>query len=166
MHLVETAAMELHDVNLLLTVSILSAWQNIYFARKVSIIRNKHNIRHVSTTGHVEFETIYYANQNLQQYYSTFLVLLWGAGVLTSQVWAASIGLLYLFARQRYFKGYLGPATCRTPGYFFAKRTMTTLSGLVAIGLFNAFVKHFFGVEFDNYIANVAQVAPAVLLFI
>uniref|UniRef100_UPI00358FBDCD arachidonate 5-lipoxygenase-activating protein-like n=1 Tax=Myxine glutinosa TaxID=7769 RepID=UPI00358FBDCD len=166
MHVPETAAMELHDVNLILTVSILSAWQNIYFARKVSMIRNKHNIRHGSTTGHTEFETVYYANQNLQQYYSTFLVLLWGAGLFTSQVWAAAIGLLYLFARQRYVKGYLGPATCRPTGFFFAKRTMMTLSGLVAIGLLNHCLKRFLGVEFDDYVANIAQAAPAVLLFV
>ncbi|XP_048957253.1 arachidonate 5-lipoxygenase-activating protein isoform X2 [Canis lupus dingo] len=51
--------------------------------------------------------------QNCVDAYPTFLVVLWSAGLLCSQVPAAFAGLMYLFVRQKYFVGYLGERTQR-----------------------------------------------------
>ncbi|XP_058544335.1 arachidonate 5-lipoxygenase-activating protein isoform X2 [Neofelis nebulosa] len=55
--------------------------------------------------------------QNCVDAYPTFLVVLWSAGLLCSQVPAAFAGLMYLFVRQKYFVGYLGERTQSTPGH-------------------------------------------------
>lgn len=46
-------------------------------------------------------------SQNCVEFYPIFLVTLWTCGVFFNEVTAAAVGLVYIFARQIYFNGYV-----------------------------------------------------------
>ncbi|XP_073899709.1 arachidonate 5-lipoxygenase-activating protein isoform X1 [Castor canadensis] len=101
------------NVVLLAIVTLISVLQNGFFAHKVEHESKMQNGRSFQRTGTLAFERVYTANQNCVDAYPTFLVVLWTAGLLCSQVPAAFAGLMYLFVRQKYFVGYLGERTQR-----------------------------------------------------
>ncbi|XP_068936964.1 arachidonate 5-lipoxygenase-activating protein isoform X1 [Petaurus breviceps papuanus] len=101
------------NIVLLAIVTLISAVQNGFFAHKVEHESRSQNVRSFQRTGTFAFERVYTANQNCIDAYPTFLVMLWSAGLLCSQVPAAFAGLMYLFVRQKYFVGYLGERTQR-----------------------------------------------------
>uniref|UniRef100_A0A7N5JUY5 Arachidonate 5-lipoxygenase-activating protein n=1 Tax=Ailuropoda melanoleuca TaxID=9646 RepID=A0A7N5JUY5_AILME len=102
--------------------------------------------------------------QNCVDAYPTFLVVLWSAGLLCSQVPAAFAGLMYLFVRQKYFVGYLGERTQSTPGYIFGKRIILFLFLMSLAGIFNYYLILFFGSDFENYIKAVTTTISPLLL--
>uniref|UniRef100_A0ABI7ZY93 Arachidonate 5-lipoxygenase-activating protein n=1 Tax=Felis catus TaxID=9685 RepID=A0ABI7ZY93_FELCA len=102
--------------------------------------------------------------QNCVDAYPTFLVVLWSAGLLCSQVPAAFAGLMYLFVRQKYFVGYLGERTQSTPGYIFGKRIILFLFLMSLAGIFNYYLIFFFGSDFENYIKTVTTTVSPLLL--
>uniref|UniRef100_A0A452URT5 Arachidonate 5-lipoxygenase-activating protein n=1 Tax=Ursus maritimus TaxID=29073 RepID=A0A452URT5_URSMA len=102
--------------------------------------------------------------QNCVDAYPTFLVVLWSAGLLCSQVPAAFAGLMYLLVRQKYFVGYLGERTQSTPGYIFGKRIILFLFLMSLAGIFNYYLIFFFGSDFENYIKAVSTTISPLLL--
>ncbi|CAN0345682.1 microsomal glutathione S-transferase 2-like [Lampetra fluviatilis] len=156
----------MEDVALLLATSLLSCWQNAYFLQMVVKMRRKYNIKHPFVTGNTELEIVYRANQNLQDYYPIFLVTMWTAGLFTSSAAAAFIGLMYIVARYKYFKGYMGTDNKRVPGYFLAKRLMFSLSALSAVGLLNFALWWYYQVSLLDHLNLVAKAASALLLFV
>lgn len=101
------------NIVLLVIVTLISVVQNAFFAHKVEHESKTQNGRSFQRTGTLAFERVYTANQNCVDAYPTFLVVLWTAGLLCSQVPAAFAGLMYLLVRQKYFVGYLGERTQR-----------------------------------------------------
>ncbi|XP_047409107.1 arachidonate 5-lipoxygenase-activating protein isoform X2 [Sciurus carolinensis] len=102
--------------------------------------------------------------QNCVDAYPTFLVVLWSAGLLCSQVPAAFAGLMYLFVRQKYFVGYLGERTQSTPGYMFGKRIILFLLLMSVAGIFNYYLILLFGSDFENYIKTITTTISPLLL--
>ncbi|XP_055397808.1 arachidonate 5-lipoxygenase-activating protein isoform X1 [Bubalus kerabau] len=135
-----------------------------FFAHKVEHESKTHNGRSFQRTGTLAFERVYTANQNCVDAYPTFLVMLWSAGLLCSQVPAAFAGLMYLFVRQKYFVGYLGERTQSTPGYIFGKRIILFLFAMSLAGILNYFFIAFFGSDFENYIKTVTTTISPLLL--
>ncbi|XP_060250041.1 arachidonate 5-lipoxygenase-activating protein isoform X1 [Ovis aries] len=135
-----------------------------FFAHKVEHESKTHNGRSFQRTGPLAFERVYTANQNCVDAYPTFLVMLWSAGLLCSQVPAAFAGLMYLFVRQKYFVGYLGERTQSTPGYIFGKRIILFLFAMSLAGILNYFLIAFFGSDFENYIKTVTTTISPLLL--
>uniref|UniRef100_A0A8I3PDD9 Arachidonate 5-lipoxygenase-activating protein n=1 Tax=Canis lupus familiaris TaxID=9615 RepID=A0A8I3PDD9_CANLF len=120
--------------------------------------RAAQNGRSFQRTGTLAFD------QNCVDAYPTFLVVLWSAGLLCSQVPAAFAGLMYLFVRQKYFVGYLGERTQSTPGYIFGKRIILFLFLMSVAGIFNYYLIFFFGSDFENYIKTVSTTISPLLL--
>nr|XP_036859824.1 arachidonate 5-lipoxygenase-activating protein [Manis javanica] len=102
--------------------------------------------------------------QNCVDAYPTFLVVLWSAGLLCSQVPAAFAGLMYLFVRQKYFVGYLGERTQSTPGYIFGKRIILFLFLMSVAGILNYYLILLFGSDFENYIKTITTTISPLLL--
>uniref|UniRef100_A0A671DMU6 Arachidonate 5-lipoxygenase-activating protein n=1 Tax=Rhinolophus ferrumequinum TaxID=59479 RepID=A0A671DMU6_RHIFE len=102
--------------------------------------------------------------QNCVDAYPTFLVVLWSAGLLCSQVPAAFAGLMYLFVRQKYFVGYLGERTQSTPGYIFGKRIILFLVLMSVAGICNYYLILCFGSDFENYIKTITTTISPLLL--
>uniref|UniRef100_A0A452URD6 Arachidonate 5-lipoxygenase-activating protein n=1 Tax=Ursus maritimus TaxID=29073 RepID=A0A452URD6_URSMA len=135
-----------------------------FFAHKVEHESKTQNGRSFQRTGTLAFERVYTANQNCVDAYPTFLVVLWSAGLLCSQVPAAFAGLMYLLVRQKYFVGYLGERTQSTPGYIFGKRIILFLFLMSLAGIFNYYLIFFFGSDFENYIKAVSTTISPLLL--
>lgn len=133
-------------------------------SHKVEHESKAHNGRSFQRTGTLAFERVYTANQNCVDAYPTFLVVLWTAGLLCSQVPAAFAGLMYLFVRQKYFVGYLGERTQSTPGYIFGKRIILFLFLMSFAGILNHYLIFFFGSDFENYIRTVSTTISPLLL--
>lgn len=152
------------NVVLLVIVTLISVVQNAFFAHKVEHESKTQNGRSFQRTGTLAFERVYTANQNCVDAYPTFLVVLWTAGLLCSQVPAAFAGLMYLLVRQKYFVGYLGERTQSTPGYIFGKRIILFLFLMSLAGVLNHYLIFFFGSDFENYIRTVTTTISPLLL--
>ncbi|EFB27385.1 hypothetical protein PANDA_010025, partial [Ailuropoda melanoleuca] len=76
-----------------------------YFSLQVISARRAFRVSPPLTTGPPEFERVYRAQ--------LFLATLWVAGIFFHEGTAALCGLVYLFARLRYFQGYARSAQQR-----------------------------------------------------
>eukprot|EP00076_Gallus_gallus_P040653 XP_025006191.1 microsomal glutathione S-transferase 2 isoform X2 [Gallus gallus] len=101
------------DLALLAAVSLLSVLQQSRFAQLVGKSRMKHKVMPPAVTGAPEFERTFRAQQNCAEFYPMFQTVLWIAGWFCNQELAALLGLLYMFARHKYFHGYAQAASER-----------------------------------------------------
>uniref|UniRef100_A0A8B9PHA8 Microsomal glutathione S-transferase 2 n=1 Tax=Apteryx owenii TaxID=8824 RepID=A0A8B9PHA8_APTOW len=95
------------DLVLLAAVSLLSAFQQCHFAWLVGKSRMKHKVMPPAVTGAPEFDRTFRAQQNCAEFYPIFLAALWIAGSFFNQELASFLGLMYMFARYKYFHGYV-----------------------------------------------------------
>uniref|UniRef100_A0A670ZE18 Leukotriene C4 synthase n=1 Tax=Pseudonaja textilis TaxID=8673 RepID=A0A670ZE18_PSETE len=84
-----------------------------YFAIQVIAFRRKFKVSPPIISGPPEFERIFRAQANCSEYFPIFLSLLWVAGIFSHQVLAAFCGVIYLYARYQYFRGYAHSAERR-----------------------------------------------------
>ncbi|KAM8940515.1 microsomal glutathione S-transferase 2-like [Pelodytes ibericus] len=131
------------DIVLLAVVSLLSACQHGYYARLVGRSRMKHKVMPPSVTGPPEFERTFRAQQNCVEFYPIFLVCLWTAGLFSYEEVAAAAGLLYMFARHLYFKGYAESSQRRIPGFYLSLVSLFLLQLLAAVGIIFALLKKY-----------------------
>ncbi|XP_027462085.1 leukotriene C4 synthase isoform X4 [Zalophus californianus] len=101
------------DVALLATVTLLGVLLQAYFSLQVISARRAFRVSPPLTTGPPEFERVYRAQVNCSEYFPLFLATLWVAGIFFHEGTAALCGLVYLFARLRYFQGYARSAQQR-----------------------------------------------------
>ncbi|XP_034356755.1 microsomal glutathione S-transferase 2 [Arvicanthis niloticus] len=131
------------DSSLLAAVSLLSACQQSYFAFQVGRVRLKHKIAPPAVTGPLEFERIFRAQQNSLEFYSVFIVTLWMAGWYFNQVFAACLGLLYIYARHKYFWGYAEAAEKRITGFRLSLGILALLTVLAVLGVASRFLDEY-----------------------
>ncbi|XP_068126040.1 microsomal glutathione S-transferase 2-like [Hyperolius riggenbachi] len=134
-------------VILVAIVSLISACQQGYYARLVGRSRMKHKIMPPAVTGPPEFERTYRAQQNCVEFYPVFLVVLWVAGTYFYEEVAAVFGLLYIFARHIYFKGYVSAAPNRLPGFYLTLVALFLLLAFAILGITNAFLREYLDVN-------------------
>lgn len=72
---------------------------------------------------------------NCSEYFPLFLATLWVAGIFFHEGAAALCGLVYLFARLRYFKGYSRSAQQRLAPLYASARALWLLVAMAALGL-------------------------------
>ncbi|XP_005386742.1 PREDICTED: microsomal glutathione S-transferase 2 isoform X2 [Chinchilla lanigera] len=65
------------------------------------------------------------------------------AGLYFNEVFAACLGLVYLYARQKYFWGYSEAAEKRMSGFQLSLGTLALLIGLSALGIANSFLNEY-----------------------
>ncbi|XP_077135325.1 microsomal glutathione S-transferase 2-like isoform X1 [Ranitomeya variabilis] len=135
------------DIVLLAMVSLLSACQQGYYARLVGKSRMKHKIMPPSVTGPPEFERTFRAQQNCVEFFPIFLLVLWIAGIFFYEEVAAGLGLLYIFARHLYFRGYVAAAQDRIPGFYLSLISLFLLHAFAALGITNSFLKKYLDVN-------------------
>ncbi|KAH3841841.1 hypothetical protein DPMN_115322 [Dreissena polymorpha] len=68
-------------------------------------------------------------------------------GVLNFQTPTAVLGMVYLYTRQRYIKGYIEAAEKRVPPFWLSIRALQGLSVLSIAGLINAVLREYAGVN-------------------
>ncbi|XP_076996102.1 microsomal glutathione S-transferase 2 [Tamandua tetradactyla] len=128
---------------LLAAVSVLSACQQGYFAGLVGKARSKYKVTPPAVTGSLEFERIFRAQQNCVEFYPIFLITFWMAGWYFNQVFAAVLGLMYMYARHQYFCGYSEAAPKRTTGFLLSLGVLALLVVLGALGIANSFLDEY-----------------------
>ncbi|XP_026542188.1 leukotriene C4 synthase isoform X1 [Notechis scutatus] len=114
-----------------------------YFAIQVIVFRRKFKVSPPIISGPPEFERIFRAQANCSEYFPIFLSLLWVAGIFSHQVLAAFCGLIYLYARYQYFRGYAHSAERRLGPMYFSAAVLFILIGLSMVGLLVHFVRYF-----------------------
>ncbi|XP_051012783.1 microsomal glutathione S-transferase 2 [Acomys russatus] len=131
------------DSILLAAVSLLSACQQTYFALQVGQARLKYKIAPPAVSGSPEFERIFRAHQNSLELYSIFIVILWMAGWYFNQVFATCLGLMYLYARHKYFWGYAEAADKRIAGFKLSLGILALMTVLAILGVASGFLDEY-----------------------
>ncbi|KAM5255837.1 microsomal glutathione S-transferase 2 [Ctenodactylus gundi] len=128
------------NMTLLAAVSFLSACQQSYFAFQVGRKRLKCKVSPPAVTGSPEFERTFRAQQNCVEGYPVFMIVLWVAGWYFNQVFASCLGLLYMYARHKYFWGYAEASEKRILGFQMSLGIFALLTVLGTLGLANSFL--------------------------
>ncbi|XP_061298184.1 microsomal glutathione S-transferase 2 [Pezoporus flaviventris] len=131
------------DLIFLAAVSLLSALQQCHFAWLVGKSRMKHKVIPPAVTGAPEFDRTFRAQQNCVEFYPIFLTALWTAGWFFNQELASFLGVLYMFARYKYFCGYILSVKGRLTGFYFSLIILTCLVTLGAAGIGNSFLDEY-----------------------
>ncbi|XP_077156363.1 microsomal glutathione S-transferase 2 [Paroedura picta] len=131
------------DLTWLAAVSLLSACQQCHFAWLVGKSRLKHKIMPPAVSGSPEFERTFRAQQNCVEFYPVFLMTLWIAGWFFNQEIAAVGGLIYVFARHKYFHGYAESVKGRLTGFYLNLVVLMFLIALGTTGIVNSFLDEY-----------------------
>ncbi|XP_076024543.1 arachidonate 5-lipoxygenase-activating protein [Genypterus blacodes] len=148
----------IENIYLLVIVTLISVLQNAFFAQKVEKIGKTHD-SHPSA-----FERVCCANRNCMDAYSTFLAVMWCAGLCLSQAPAAFAGLLYLFVRHTYFVGYMGEGCQSTAGFLFGKRFIGFLFLMCVLGILNHLLAFYLSTDYTDYLETITRAASVLLL--
>ncbi|NXV84041.1 MGST2 transferase, partial [Atlantisia rogersi] len=124
------------------TVKFLSSYFLLagHFAWLVGKSRMKHKVMPPAVTGAPEFDRTFRAQQNCVEFYPVFLTVLWTAGWFFNQEIASALGLLYVFARYKYFHGYVQAVKGRLTGFYLNLVILFCLITLGAAGIVNSFL--------------------------
>ncbi|OXB62928.1 hypothetical protein ASZ78_006863 [Callipepla squamata] len=85
--------------------------------------------------------------QNCAEFYPIFLTVLWIAGWFFNQELASLLGLLYMFARHKYFHGYTQTAAGRLSGFYLSLIVLVSLTIMGAAGIFNSLMNEYLDVN-------------------
>ncbi|NXR12280.1 MGST2 transferase, partial [Semnornis frantzii] len=128
---------------LLAAVSLLSACQQLRFAWLVGRSRLKHKVVPPAITGAPEFDRTFRAQQNCVEFYPIFLTVLWTAGWFFNQEVASLLGVLYVFARHKYFHGYIQSVKGRLTGFYLNLIILISLLTLGVAGVVNSLLDEY-----------------------
>ncbi|NXS13218.1 LTC4S synthase, partial [Neodrepanis coruscans] len=87
------------------------------------------------------------ARVNSSEYFPIFLALLWQAGLFFHQGLAAALGLVYLYARYRYFVGYKASSSERLAPMYFSSGVLWILIAASALGILHSLLSHYLGLN-------------------
>jgi glutathione S-transferase len=105
-------------------------------AMHAASLRGRHRIAAPATTGHPDFDLATRIHANTLEYLVPFLVLLWMCAIFFEPLWAAILGIVWLFGRIIYVFGYWSAPPRRQPGFILAMIAMVLLLIGTAYGLF------------------------------
>ncbi|XP_051689794.1 leukotriene C4 synthase isoform X2 [Oryctolagus cuniculus] len=153
------------EIALLATVTLLGVLLQAYFSLQVIYARRAFRVSPPLTTGPPGFERVYRAQVNCSEYFPLFLAALWVAGIYFHEGLragqghragrpghapaltacplagaAALCGLVYLFARFRYFHSYERSAELRLAPMYQSAGALWLLIALGALGLLSHFL--------------------------
>uniref|UniRef100_A0A8C3VDN3 Leukotriene C4 synthase n=1 Tax=Catagonus wagneri TaxID=51154 RepID=A0A8C3VDN3_9CETA len=128
------------EVALLATVTLLGVLLQAYFFLQVISARRAFRVSPPLTTGPPEFERVYRAQVNCSEYFPLLLATLWVAGIYFHEGAAALCGLIYLYARLRYFQGYAHSPLQRLAPLYASACALWLLVVLAALGLLAHFL--------------------------
>uniref|UniRef100_I3M482 Microsomal glutathione S-transferase 2 n=1 Tax=Ictidomys tridecemlineatus TaxID=43179 RepID=I3M482_ICTTR len=118
----------------LICISLLCTCHN-YFALQVGKMGLKCRIIPPAVTGSPKFERMFRAQQDCVELYPVFLITLWMAGWYFNEVFAAILGLVYIYGRHKYFWGYAEATERRMSGLELSLRTLSLLTVLSGLGI-------------------------------
>jgi glutathione S-transferase len=99
-------------------------------------LRGRHRVAAPAMNGHPDFERATRIHANTLEYLVPFLVALWMCAIFWEPLWAAVLGILWLFGRIVYMFGYWSAPERRHPGFMLAMIALILLLIGTAYGLF------------------------------
>ncbi|XP_005523613.1 PREDICTED: leukotriene C4 synthase-like [Pseudopodoces humilis] len=137
----------LDQIHWLAAVTVLGVLEQAYFFFQVIYARRLFGVSPPKISGPPEFERIFRAQVNSSEYFPIFLALVWQAGLFFHQGLAAALGLLYLYARYCYFKGYKASSSERLAPIYFSAGVLWILIAVSALGILHFFLSHYVGLN-------------------
>ena len=99
-----------------ISVTLLTLLVYHWVMLRSGMARVKFKVDAPSTDGPDDYRRIYRAHVNMLEHMASFLPAMWMFAVVVSDVWAASIGLVWVLGRIGYAVGYYTNADRRIPG--------------------------------------------------
>ncbi|XP_067422715.1 leukotriene C4 synthase-like [Emydura macquarii macquarii] len=137
----------LDQIHLLAAVTVLGVVEQAYFSLQVIYARRAYGISPPKVSGPPDFERLFRAQVNCSEYFPIFLAVVWQAGLFFHQGLAATLGLLYLFFRYRYFVSYKESSLGRLVPMYFSAGILWILLGFAAVGILHFFLSHYVGLN-------------------
>ena len=98
-------------------VVMLALIQYTWFSIEVGRARGRFEIQAPATSGSDGFERYFRAHQNTTEQLVIFLPAIFACGYYVNAIFAAVMGLFFLFGRWLYFRGYTDPEKSRGAGF-------------------------------------------------
>ncbi|XP_076001606.1 leukotriene C4 synthase [Genypterus blacodes] len=137
----------LEKVVILAAVSVLAILEQAYFSFQVIYARRKYSVSPPSTDGPPEFQRIYRAQMNCSEYFPIFITVLWTAGLFFSQGLSSVFGLLYLYGRFLYFRGYSQSSQRRLAPLYFCSKVLWALLSFSTLGILSSFCRFYLNLD-------------------
>ncbi|MFX3657837.1 MAG: MAPEG family protein [bacterium] len=97
-------------------IAMLALVQYLYFAAEVGRARGRSGLQAPAVTGDPEFERVFRAHYNTLEQLIVFLPAVYAAGYYAHELYAVSVGMVYLVGRVWYFRSYVADPGRRGPG--------------------------------------------------
>ncbi|XP_074529775.1 leukotriene C4 synthase [Halichoeres trimaculatus] len=131
----------LDEAVIIAAVTVLGVLEQAYFSLQVIYARRKYSVSPPATTGPPEFERLFRAQANCSEYFPIFIIVLWMSGLFFSQGVSSLCGLVYLYARLRYFHGYSESTQGRLAPLYLSAQVLWMLIGSSALGVILTFCR-------------------------
>ncbi|XP_034147540.1 leukotriene C4 synthase isoform X2 [Esox lucius] len=118
-----------------------------YFSLQVIYARRKFSVSPPSTSGPPGFERVFRAQANCSEYFPLFITILWVSGLFFSQGLSSICGLLYLYGRFKYFRGYAKSAHGRLAPLYFSAKVLWVLIGFSGLGILSFVCRFYLGLD-------------------
>jgi glutathione S-transferase len=105
-------------------------------AMHAASLRGRHRIAAPAMTGQPDFDVATRIHANTLEHLVPFLVLLWMCAIFFEPLWAAALGIIWLFGRVIYAVGYWSAPPRRQPGFILGMIALVLLLIGTAYGLF------------------------------
>lgn len=116
-------------------VTLLALALYFWTGLAVANARQKYGVVVPATTGHTDFERVFRTQQNMLEWMLIFLPALWLFALYVSDVWAATLGLVWVVGRLIYIRGYQEAAEKRHSGFFVQMAASAVLWAGAAVGI-------------------------------
>jgi uncharacterized membrane protein YecN with MAPEG domain len=118
-------------------VVILALLEYMIFAMLTGRARVVHKVPAPATTGNDIFERYYRVQQNTVEQLVIFLPSVYMFGAYVHELAAAIIGLVFIFGRALYLRGYVADPAKRAPGFMITifSNTVLLLGALIGLGI-------------------------------
>ncbi|OWF45124.1 microsomal glutathione S-transferase 2-like [Mizuhopecten yessoensis] len=141
------------NVALLGIVTLAGGYQLASFAKRVGKKRYQVKLAYPAITGNPEFELIYRAQQNCLEFYPIFMSAFWTSGIFFHPAPTFLAGVVYLYAREKYFTGYSKSVEGRMSGFRWSVRGLMSLLAMGGVGLCHAVLKQYAGINvYEQYL--------------
>uniref|UniRef100_A0AAY5JZE2 Leukotriene C4 synthase n=1 Tax=Esox lucius TaxID=8010 RepID=A0AAY5JZE2_ESOLU len=84
---------------------------------------------------------------NCSEYFPLFITILWVSGLFFSQGLSSICGLLYLYGRFKYFRGYAKSAHGRLAPLYFSAKVLWVLIGFSGLGILSFVCRFYLGLD-------------------
>uniref|UniRef100_A0AAZ3PWT1 Leukotriene C4 synthase n=1 Tax=Oncorhynchus tshawytscha TaxID=74940 RepID=A0AAZ3PWT1_ONCTS len=92
---------------------------------------------------------------NCSEYFPIFIIILWVSGLFFSQGLSALCGLLYLYGRYQYFRGYAKSAHGRLAPLYFSAKVLWVLIGFSALGILGSMCRFYLDLDLKQLASSV-----------